>query len=835
MSTQSIEFSEQHINIQFSQQCQLSIPQEDGVGRACLSTWLVVSGQLTPEDGAQMSGVSVETVLARCIDYQESHSSLSLIDRRHFNAGQKTAYRMEAQQADAVSQWVMNLLCGESNSGRHLSNQLDGAVDDRTVDRFLNRGGMRQAEEAGLRPKVEAYQRQQLEAAYWAGVRQEPLVGVSDETLEDDKEGWDVAPEAAATAALITGHLVHNGAYAALERLDIPDKGKTSNCRFWHRMLTFLAGSNGGRLSHAERFDWESVRGLFGGHNGLSASFLRDRLHQIADAARDETVTVDRGEGQVETISRLQDYQEESIAQRVRRGLVKVRTVWLDDLVNSVCRKEKIARAWHGTKHWAVKAFRRHIVRDVETKHAVTCPLSCSDVKPVAVFQKVAELINNGLRRVEPLQRLGRIIADRWWSNKACLQQADDEGPGLVTWGKETKSVRETLDALGAVDERWQPIYASQEEGAEVVGWLLDTEATPYKLQESVRFIAFETAAGHGNGTKLRLGFFASGVCGEDADAESLLSELRGRPWVESLIKDLSRRLQLPNFGGGNAREIAQEPGFPNLTTEQALEKLARQKNQVSGRQRQDKERLAVVQAELAQREGTSEETLPADRLTQLGKSELKGLHRRYQKRISRAQSRQWEIESLITHYEGRACWINPDPEYELDLSQETILTQLKLDIHTAHQTLLDEFIEQALQPVLWEEAQRQAQDRQQRQARSTAKGREGELLSTDVKELYEIKVANLQRERILHQLLHQRGYYLYHSQKRIIISVAYPFQDQRLQAAYERYCTIINQKRVRVPIDRDEDWLLLFTWNERGPPSPGDSNDALSPPKNHM
>jgi hypothetical protein len=107
--------------------------------------------------------------------------------------------------------------------------------------------------------------------------------------------------------------------------------------------------------------------------------------------------------------------------------------------------------------------------------------------------------------------------------------------------------------------------------------------------------------------------------------------------------------------------------------------------------------------------------------------------------------------------------------------------------------------------------------------------------LSTDVKELYEIKAANLQRERILHQLLHQRGYYLYHSQKRIIISVAYPFQDQRLQAAYERYCTIINQKQVRVPIDRDEEWLLLFTWNERGPPLPGDSNDALPLLKNHM
>ena len=116
--------------------------------------------------------------------------------------------------------------------------------------------------------------------------------------------------------------------------------------------------------------------------------------------------------------------------------MVEARVVWLDDLVNGVSRQERIARAWHGTKHWAVKAFRRHIVRDVETKHAVTCPLSRSDVTSLAMFRQVSELINGGLSRVEPLRRLGRVIADRWWSNKKCLSYAAGEGPGLVTWAK---------------------------------------------------------------------------------------------------------------------------------------------------------------------------------------------------------------------------------------------------------------------------------------------------------------------------------------------------------------------------------------------------------------
>ena len=159
----------------------------------------------------------------------------------------------------------------------------------------------------------------------------------------------------------------------------------------------------------------------------------------------------------------------------------------------------------------------------------------------------------------------------------------------------------------------------------------------------------------------------------------------------------------------------------------------------------------------------------------------------------------------------------------------------MKLDIHTAHQTLLEEFIEQALEPVLWEEAQRQAEARQRRDARSTARGREGEPLSTDVKELYETKVANLQRETTLHQLLHQGGYFLYHPQERVIISVAYPFRERRMQAAYEQYCVTLNQKQIRVPIDRNEEWLLLFTWTDQMPLSSRDSNDALRALNNHL
>ena len=35
------------------------------------------------------------------------------------------------------------------------------------------------------------------------------------------------------------------------------------------------------------------------------------------------------------------------------------------------------------------------------------------------------------------------------------------------------------------------------------------------------------------------------------------------------------------------------------------------------------------------------------------------------------------------------------------------------------------------------------------------------------------------------------------------------------MQAAYERYCPILNRRQVRVPIDEGEEWLLLFTYEK--------------------
>ncbi len=156
----------------------------------------------------------------------------------------------------------------------------------------------------------------------------------------------------------------------------------------------------------------------------------------------------------------------------------------------------------------------------------------------------------------------------------------------------------------------------------------------------------------------------------------------------------------------------------------------------------------------------------------------------------------------------------------ELDLTRDSVLTQLKLEVFTAQETLLDDFIEQALEPVLRVEAEQQAAKRQQRDARSTATGQEGEPLSTDVEKLYQTKLNNLERETILERLMNQRGEFVRHKTKRIILVVFDRFEDRRIQAAFEQYCIILNQRDIRVPMDDGEPWRLLFTYHLDTPSS---------------
>ncbi len=790
----------------------ISLREGDREGLKALMTWLVDAQWVTIEEAAAVQGVQSRTVKNYQATYAARGNSADLVDRRHFNPGQQRDYRMEAHKAALIRCAVRNLLRREKNSERGLADQV--GVGARTVGRHLQRMGWRAAEEAGLAEEVAAYLDAERQRAYWAGVNGQPLASVSSNPSPRE---WQRPQPGRVGVALGVAHLAANGAYESLGRLvekPLAVLRGWAPQRVWHTSLTYLMASGGKRLSQVKHFSWYPVEGLLAGSKGLSAASLRHWLVAAAQQAR-EKVTVRRSNGQEATITRLQDYQEEAVAQRVHRGLVKGRAVYLDDYVNAIFRREPIARTKHGTRYGICKAFRRHMAQDVDTGHAVTCPLGPSDITPLAVVKRVVEIINGGLDRVLPGWQLELVIADRWWSVKAVIGWAQKTGPKLLTWGKNIKAIRDALADVSEEELKKHPVLVevwdaqSGQTVKQIEGYRLDTELSLYDLEDPIRCIV-EWDGKAGSKKRVRL---VVGIEPEEMTEEDVTDAQRFRQRVEILLKQLQRRVNWSAFGGGQAHL---RPSVLEKADEEERSKIVKNRRQVATRLANDQARLEEAERELAQlRRGGA----PTNGL-KLGVQDLKKLIRNLKDRSRRFTARLAELDRVLKWVDGQGPRPEEKPVAELDLTRESILTQLKLEVFTAQETLVDDFIEQALKPVLRAEAEQQAAERKRLDKRSTAKGREGEPLSTDVEELYQTKLKNLERETILVRLLNQPGEFVRHKTERIILSVADRFEDRRLQAAYERYCLILNERDIRVPMDDGEPWQLLFTYHLDAPSS---------------
>jgi len=769
------------------------IPLRDGdrEGVKAVTTCLVEGQVISAEEAAAVQGVTPRTVEGYRATYAKTGDVADVMDRRHFCPGQQTDYGMEPHKPELIRQATLNLVQGKPNSER----------------------GLRGAEDAGLAEEIAAHIDAERERAYWAGVSGEPLESVLGNI---NPREWQTAQRGWMGVGLGVTHMALNGVYESLQRLveaPWPVLSGWSPLQVWHILLVYLMASGGERLSQVKYFAWRQVRGLIG-CAGLSATSLRNWLVAVAQQAK-EKVTVRRSNGQEETITRLQDYQEEAVAQRLRKGLIQGRTVYLDDYVNAVSRREPIARTKHGTRDRILKAFRRHMAQDVDTGHAVTCPLGPSDVTPLAVIQRVVRLINGGLDRVFPGLQLELVIVDRWWSVKTVIHWALEIGPKLLTWGKNIKTIHEALAGVSEAELKEHPVTVEMRDEMtgqmeeQVVSYRLDTELSIYEQEKPIRCVV-EWDGEPGNKKRARL---VIGIEQDEMDEEQVVDGLRFRQRVEILLKQLQRRVNLSAFGGGKARL---RPSALEKPDEQEGQQLSKNRRQVATRRANDQARLKEVEQELEQlRQGES----PTNGL-RLGIRDLKKLVKELKRRVQKATARLEVLDGLLNWANGEGPLPEEKPVAELDLTRESILTQLKLEVFTAQETLLDDFIEQALKPVLREEAEQQATERKRQDARSTAKGREGESLSTDVEKLVQVKLDNLERETILRRLLNQRGEFVRHKTKRIILMVADRFEDRRMQAAYERYCVLLNQRDIRLSLDGGEPWRLLFTYHLDAPSS---------------
>ena len=803
----------EHIWVLLDGEKLISLRDGDSEGLKAVTTWLVDSQEISNEEAAAVLGMTVRTVEGYQARYAERGNSADVMDRRHFNGGQQTDYRMEGHKKELVRQSTLNLVKGTKNSERGLARQLKNVVGDRTIGRQRQNTGWRAAEEAGLGEEVADYIKAKQLEAYYAGVAGEPVESVVGDIAPGE---WQKPQRGLVGAALGAAHLAINGTYESLKRL--VDKRLTvlkqwSPLHVFHILLVYLMTSGGERLSQIKYFAWGQVRGLIG-CAGLSATSLRNWMIAVAEYAK-EKVTVHRSDGKQESMTRLQDYQEESIAQRLKRGLIRGWAIFLDDYIKAIYRREPIARAKHGTRKGCPKSFRCHTAQDVDTGHAVTCLLGVSDVTPLTVIQRVTRRINGGLDRVCPGWKLELVIADRWWSVETVISWVLQVGMKLLVWGKDTKTIQDALETVSNDDLKQHPLTvevldeATGEVVDQVIGYRLDTHLSIYDLEKPVRcIIEWDGDPDSKKVVRLLVGDEKS-----ELDEEQVVDDLRFRQRVEIMLKKLQRRVNWSAFGGGEAHERPSELEMPDA---EGRQRLLKNRRQVATRQTNNQARLKEVEQEVERlRQGE-----PASNGLNLGIQDLNRLAKNLKNSIQRATTRLNELDGILNWAKGNASRPEEKPVAELGLERESILTQLKLDVFTAQETLIDNYIEHGLKPVLRKEAEQQAAVRQRRDKRSTAKGRVGQPLSTAVEELYQIKLDNLERETILLRLLNQRGDFVLHKTKPIVLVIVDPFDDHRMQAAFERYCSILNQHDIRIPLARGEMWRLLFTYRLDAPSS---------------
>ncbi|MCP4544217.1 MAG: hypothetical protein GY832_44460 [Chloroflexi bacterium] len=445
----------------------------------------------------------------------------------------------------------------------------------------------------------------------------------------------------------------------------------------------------------------------------------------------------------------------------------------------------------------------------------MTCLLGPSDVTPLTVIQRVVRRINGGLDRVCPGWKLELVIADRWWSVETVISWVLQIGMKLLVWGKDTKTIQDALKTISDDDLKQHPVTVevldetTGEVVDQVIGYRLNTQLSIYNLEKPVRCIV----EWDGDPDSKKVVRLVVGDATSELDEEQVVDGLRFRQRVEIMSKKLQRRVNWSAFGGGDAQERPSELEMPD---EQGQQRLLKNHRQVTTRQANDQARLKEVEQEVERlRQGE-----PASNGLNLGIQNLNRLAKNLKNSIQRTSTRLNELDGLLNWAQGHASRPEEKPVAELGLERESILTQLKLDVFTAQETLIDDYIEHGLNPVLRQEAEQQAAVRQRQDKRSTAKGRIGQPLSTDVDELYQIKLDNLERETILLRLLNQRGDFVLHKTKPIILIIVDPFDDHRMQAAFERYCPILNQRDIRIPLARGEMWRLLFTHRLDAPSS---------------
>ncbi len=186
-------------------------------------------------------------------------------------------------------------------------------------------------------------------------------------------------------------------------------------------------------------------------------------------------------------------------------------------------------------------------------------------------------------------------------------------------------------------EEEWltHPVEEEKEEDSSL--YRMETKLDIYDLEEEVRAVVDWDGKEEGE-KRARL---AVNIASEEMESKEVVKTLGFRQRIEIRIKGLLGRMQLSNFGGGEAK--FEQPVLPD-PTEETLKKWETNRKQVKTRQENRQKTLATVEKELHRLQ--NDEQAKPDNNFHLGKQELKKIANQSRTLIERGQNRLQELDS---------------------------------------------------------------------------------------------------------------------------------------------------------------------------------------------
>ena len=550
------------------------------------------------------------------------------------------------------------------------------------------------------------------------------------------------------------------GFYETMEKISLDRKIGYPDVVFYHT-LYFLFSIGKTRLYHLSLIPHNE----FGQIIGLDGHISNGGAHK-------RMVLVAKKRGSVDAII-------EAIRGYSKADIIDGTVIYIDTHVIQLWINGKLFKTLHGTKKLITKAINAHYAHCAKKDMPITFIFTQANKSLKDVMKDLIEQVNKGLVDEKKVRIL---IADRGiYKISLLLEICKEYGILIITWGKRGTTAEKEVKRLSeenACFEYFDAVEKKDKEGNIIKQTIeyADEVITVNAEGDKIRTIILRNAS---EGKLKWLHVVGEGEK-EEISTNDAVDYLLGKQSIENLFKEKIKHGGFDEFCGGELEKVTMSE---EMLEGEELEKHKKRLEKIE-------ERIKGYGSELKAVKDLLDKGKISKRTYNASKKDFNRLIRENTKEKKR-------LDDKIKFAEGGK---KPEEEYkdEVDTTRMEILNLIKDYALNAKKLVIKEFIEKGLKPILLEEANEEALN---------GSGK------NSVEEIYEKKIKYFDKNKdMIRSWLFDIGGYIKTDEKNKIKTITpNEFDNKTMRKAYNRYTTILNEKRSKLRCGEGVEYTLIY------------------------